>query len=157
MYEVMDGVRKLHVDGTLLAESSSRESYKDRWVEFRLFKTKSGVYVISRVGHSILYHSSDCATVTRNRLSAANLDDLSRDLKPCRNCSPDYADPQGVYPETPRPWLGTCQNARGVVSSLMKYDDNGTEYLTNVAKSLLEAASAVDEDINSEYNSEVID
>lgn len=157
MYDVMNGVRKLKVDGVILAESSSKAPYKDRWVEFTLFKTPSNLYVISRVGHSVLYHSSDCATVSRNRLSAANLDDLPKNLKPCNKCSPDYADPEGVYPETPRPWLGTCQTAKGVIASVMKEDNDGTLYLTNVAKTLLELASEVDEELNKEYNSEVID
>lgn len=157
MYEVMDGVRKLKVDGTLLAESSSQESYKDRWVEFRLFKTPSGVYVVSRVGHSRLYHAAECATVSRNKLSGINPDDLPKGLQPCSRCKPNWTDSEGVFPETPRPWVAQCQNARGVIASVMKYDENNnTEYLTNVARDLLEAASKVDDDIRDEYYTEVI-
>lgn len=156
MYDVMDGVRPLKVDGILLSESSSVAPYKDRWVEFRLFRTKSDIYVISRVGLSRLYHSTDCDTVTRNRLSAVNSDDLPKNLRPCGHCKPNWTDERGLFPETPRPWLGTCQTASGVLASLMKYDDNGTEYLTNVAKRLLEDASELDEGIKDAYYSEVI-
>lgn len=155
-FDVLDGVRPLQVVGYLLAESSSQESYKDRWVEFKLFRTKSDIFVVSRVGRSRLYHSADCSTKTKNSLRAVNVDELDKSLRPDPKCNPNWADPRGLFPETPRHWLVTCQTPRGVLQSVMK-DDGDTEYFTNVVKRLLEQASLVDEDIRAEYFSEVID
>ena len=147
MYHVRDGVRTLEFNGEKLAESSSREDRKPRWVEFELYKTPKGQYVLARIGVSVYYHAESCQTVTRNKLSAVDGSQLSGVYIPCDFCKPEKLDVEGVYPETPRYAAYVCSDAVSVVSSLMKQDKNRTEYLTNVARRLLMDASLVDEDI----------
>lgn len=146
-FSVRDGVRKLEFNGTKLAESSSRSPNKPRWVEFSVYRTPKGQYVISRIGYSIFYHAADCFTVARNNLSAVDGLTLSADYVACSTCKPSRVTIDGVFPETPRYAAWVCSDALGVVNSLMKEDDNGTEYLTNVARRLLVDASLLDEDI----------
>lgn len=162
-YSVRDGMRTLHFEGELLAESSSRIGTRPRWVEFKLYKTPAETYILSRVGVSIFFHAGDCQVVSRNRLSAVDGAELPVGSVPCPDCTPNLLDMDGVYPETPRFWAqssaknGRQSGAIGVIASLMKYDENGTEYLTNVARRLLEDASEVDEDLASAYASDYIE
>lgn len=146
-YHVRDGVRTLEFSGAKLAESSSRDPKKPRWVEFELYRTPKGQYVLSRVGMSVFYHSDKCQTVERNRLSAMDGAELSAAYIPCDVCKPDRLAIEGVYPETPRYAAYVCADAVSVVASLMKQDKNRTEYLTNVARRLLMDASAIDQQI----------
>lgn len=154
---VKDGVRSLEFNGELIAESSSKSRGKPRWVEFKLYRTESEIYVVSRVGVSNLYHTESCEVVTRNRLSAVDELELSPEYTPCRDCRPERISPDGVFPETPRSWAQVCQTPKGVIASLMKEDHNGTEYLTNVARRLLEEASIYDNEIKKAYLVEYID
>jgi hypothetical protein len=71
---------------------------------------------------------------------------LGPDATPCWDCTPDAFDDL-VAPEQPRYWAQVSETASGVVSSLYKYDDNDTRYLTNVAKRLLNDAARQDEDL----------
>lgn len=146
-FSVRDGVRKLEFDGVHLSESSSRLPKKPRWVEFSIYRTPKGQYVLSRVGFSIFYHSRECYTVSRNSLSPVDGLTLSAEYVACTTCQPSRSNEEGVFPETPRYAAWVCSDALGVVSSLMKEDDNGTEYLTNVARRLLVDASKLDADI----------
>lgn len=157
LYSVKDGVRTLKFEGELLAQSSSRIGTRPRWVEFRLFKTPKGTYVLSRTGVSVYFHSADCQVVSRNRLSAVDGAELPREYIACSDCKPSLLDTEGVYPETPRHWAQSSDLARGIVSALMKYDENGTEYLTNVARRLLEDAAEIDEGIDEAFKTDFIE
>lgn len=156
VFNIKDGARTLTIHGVHLAHSSSEAVNKPRWIEFDLYRANSGVYVISRVGMSLYYHRGSCKVVERNRLSPVPEEGLEVRAIPCQECRPPSVDPEGLYPETPRYWSQVCQNPRGVLDSLTKYDDNDTEYLTKVARRLLEKASEVDEGIRKEYLEEVI-
>lgn len=146
-YYVRDGVRTLEFNGVKLAESSSRDTKKPRWVEFELYRTPKNQYVLARIGVSVYYHSEDCQTVTRNKLSAVDGSELSAAYVPCDFCKPAKLDIDGVYPETPRYAAYVCADAVSVVASLMKQDKNRTEYLTNVARRLLTDAARLDQEI----------
>ena len=146
-YSVRDGVRTLEFDGVKLASSSSRLPNKPRWVEFEIYRTPRGQYVVSRIGYSVFYHAKECFTVTRNSLSPVDGLELAPEYIACSTCRPSRLDYDGVFPETPRPAAWVCSDALGVISSLMKVDDNGTEYLTNVARRLLMDAAEEDEHI----------
>ena len=50
MFEVKDGSRILQFSGRLLGESSSKRGDSTRWIEFKLYKTENGKYILSRVG-----------------------------------------------------------------------------------------------------------
>lgn len=156
-YKIKDGVRTLEVRGELLARSTSEDRYKDRWIEFELFRTYENVYVVSRVGRSRIYHAQDCSSVSRNRLSAVDPTTLNdRVYKGCGSCNPTFMDLDGVYPEVPRHHAQVSQTAEGVVAYLTQEDSNGSEYLTKVARNLLEEASKYDDDIYDAYMTEVI-
>ena len=156
-YAVKDGVRTLKFEGELLAQSSSRIGSRPRWVEFYLFRTPKGTYVISRIGVSRYYHSGACSVVARNRLSAIDEAELPSDAMPCIECRPSRFADDGVYPETPRYWAQHSEVPRGIVASLMKYDDNGIEYLTNVARRLLEDAAEIDEGIADAFYTDTLE
>lgn len=152
-YEVRDGVRTYRFNGQHLASSSSETPEKDRWVEFELYKTDDReVYIVSRIGYSRIYHGEDCEVVTRNRLSAVDpLTLVDKVYKPCHLCKPTFMDPRGVYPEVPRYHAQVCDTSDQVVNHLKKRDANDYEYLTKVARELLENASEIDEDIKDAY------
>lgn len=145
-FSVRDGVRRLEFNGVKLAESSSQLPKKPRWVEFSIYRTPTGQYVISRIGFSVFFHSAECYTVIRNGLTPRGGLTLPPEYMPCDNCKPALV-PDDIFPETPRYAAWVCSDALGVVSSLMKEDNNGTEYLTNVARRLLIDASKLDRDI----------
>lgn len=152
-YEVKDGVRIYRFSGHQLSKSTSETPDKDRWVEFELYKTNGReVYIVSRVGYSRIYHGEDCEVVTRNRLSAVDPLSLNDKVyKPCHLCKPTFMDIRGVYPEVPRYHAQVCDTADQVVNHLKKRDSNNYEYLTKVARELLEKASIADEDIKDAY------
>ena len=56
---VRDGPRELHFTGALLSQSSSFRPSKDRWVEFEIYRTDSGKFVIARVGRTIVDGEND--------------------------------------------------------------------------------------------------
>lgn len=149
MHVVRDGQRELEFDGTLLSSSSSRRPGSQRWVEFDLFRTIGGQYVLSRVGRSTCFHRPDCAVVSRNRNSdLQSPSSLEQGSTACRECRPSAHD-ELVAPEQPRYWAQVSETPSGVVSSLYKYDEDGTRYLTHVAKRLLADAASQDEHIRS--------
>ena len=157
-YKVKDGVRTYKFFGDLLASSSSESADKDRWVEFELYKTDGReVYIVSRIGHSRVYHSADCDVVSRNRLSGVDPLDLNdKRYEPCKLCKPTFMDTRGVFPEVPRYHAQVCDTAEQVIDHLKKKDENSYVYLTKVARVLLEDASKLDEDIRDAYFMEEI-
>lgn len=155
MYEVKDGSRILQFSGRLLGESSSQKRDSLRWIEFKLYKTESGSYVLSRVGVSLVFHSSTCALVKRYGLSESSPFDLKGEALPCEECEPSYDMPI-VFPEKDRTWAQVSEEAEPVLEALYKYDQNGARYLTHVAQRLLEQASDRDEQIDRIYRVEMI-
>lgn len=158
IYTIKDGHRNIKVSGEILAESSSGDGYKPRWVEFTLYKTDSGAYVVHRVGRSRLYHDESCSVVARNHLTPSYpLEDLAPGIyTPCSDCRPNWGDPEGVYPEVDRHHAQVCQTPQGVLNYLTKEDSDRSRYLTRVARELLEEASYNDSGINDAYEGEVI-
>lgn len=156
-FSVRDGVRTRPFEGIKLAESSSRVHGRPRWVEFALYVTPKGQYVVSRIGYSVFYHAKSCHTVVRNNLSAVDGLELAGEYIPCSTCRPTRTEEDGVFPETPRFAAWVCPDAGSVVSSLMQEDDNRIEYLTNVARRLLLDASTLDSDIEYAFNVDPIE
>jgi hypothetical protein len=148
-HQVRDGARTLEFEGTLLAHSSSWRAGAQRWVEFFLYKTASGTYVLSRVGLSLLFHRTDCAIVRRNKLKLAEAAGLDEGSAPCEICSPERTGT--ICPERPRYWAQVYEEAQGVIEGCWKYDEHGAHYYTMVARRLLEEASKTDSDIESAY------
>lgn len=155
MYEVKDGSRTLKFEGDHLAMSSSWREGSDRWIEFDLYRTTSGSYVLSRVGVSLIYHGSACPLVKRYGLQEESVTVLDRDAKPCNECRPTLDLPL-VFPEKQRSWAQVKETPEAVLKSLYKYDEDGSRYLTKVAERLLNEASDEDDDIRSIYQVELI-
>lgn len=156
MFAVQDGTRTLKFEGVSLAQASSFSPDKLRWVEFELFKTARGLYVLSRIGKSVVYHHATCPIVRRNNIDPVPADVVSLNMEPCDRCRPTRED-ELLYPESSRKWAQVSDSSAGVVESLKQVDRFGTEYLTEVAKELLIKASRVDEKISSAYYVEFID
>lgn len=155
MYEVRDGARTLTFEGALLGESSSYRRGSTRWIEFELYKTESGSYVLSRVGVSLVFHSGACELVNKYGLHDASVADLSEDATPCEQCSPTF-EAQLVFPEKYRYWAQVSDDPQAVLDALYKYDEGGARYLTWVARRVLEEAADNDPEIDSVYRVEHI-
>ena len=157
MLEVRDGRRKLRFEGMLLGYSTSYRPDSERWVEFSLFRTTGGEYVLSRVGMTVLYHSAGCSISDRAGLPPVPRAALPPNRQPCRVCRPheDRGD-SAVCVEVPRYWAQTSASAAGVVDALYQRDESGARYLTGVAKRLLEEAAEADHGISESYDVEII-
>ena len=155
MFEVKDSARTLQFKGKLLSESSSWRRDSTRWIEFALYKTDNGSYVLSRIGVSIIYHGAACELVRRYNLTEINADDLRENSIPCEQCSPSRSAVM-VFPEQYRYWAQVSDDPNAVLDALYKYDEGGARYLTKVAERLLEDASEIDKGIESIYRVELI-
>lgn len=149
-YQVRDGDRTLEFTGVLLAESTSQRRGNSRWIEFELYRTRAGSYVLARVGCSVVFHAQGCGLVSQYRLKTG---ELHPQATPCDNCNPGYNE-EVLYPEKMRYWAQVMEQPAAVLEALMKYDSDGARYLTNVAQRLLAAASEGDPKIAQAYRVE---
>lgn len=158
MYTIQNGKRLLRFNGDKLAHSSSRNKQSLRWVEFTLYRTTNGQYVLERTGISLVYHSVNCPVTRRNNSTVTPLpsESISDSMVPCHECHPLKDDEQYLVPESARHRAQICQTAASVIASLKQLDDNNTEYLTNVATRLLEQASEIDPLISDAFYVEYI-
>ena len=156
MIAVKDGNRTLYVDGELLGSSTSYRHGSTRWIEFKLYKTISGQYVLSRVGVSIVYHGAACGLVINYNLQEMSREHLEINSIPCERCSPDDSI-ELIFPEKNRYWAQVSEQPSAVLDALYKYDDNGARYLTNVAQRLLEDSAKKDKNIADVYRFEIIE
>jgi hypothetical protein len=155
MIEVRDGARTLQFDGLLLGESSSFKRGSTRWIEFKLYRTESGSYILSRVGVSLVFHGAACPLVKRYGLQEISVSNISAQALQCEECYPTE-EAELVFPEKNRYWAQVSEEPTAVLDALYKYDDGGARYLTNVAQRLLEEASKSDEKIAAIYKIEII-
>lgn len=155
MIEVKDGARTLQFNGKLLGKSSSWRRGSTRWIEFELYRTESGSYILSRVGVSLVYHGASCSLVKRYGLNEVSFEELSKEALPCEECSPTQ-EAELVFPEKNRHWAQVSEEPIAVLDALYKFDEGGARYLTNVAQRLLEDASKADDKIASIYKFEII-
>lgn len=155
MFEVKDGARTLQFNGTLLGKSSSWRKGSTRWIEFELYRTESGSYILSRIGVSLVFHGAACPLVRRYSLQESGSSSLLEDATPCEECSPTF-EADLVFPEKYRYWAQVSEEPTAVLDALYKYDDGGARYLTNVAQRLLEEAAKTDPAIAETYRYEII-
>lgn len=159
MIVVKDGNRVIKFSGEKIAHSTSYDRCKARWIEFNLFITDGGNYVLSRIGASRLVHTVPCSTVERNKIKEVPANDIEYDNAViCSECqSLERGTSTVVYPEVPRYWASVSDCAESVVDHLYKEDYNGNRYMTDVAKRLLEEALKKDPHIADAYLTEYID
>ena len=160
MFQVNDGDRVLRFEGELLAHSSSYHSGSHRWVEFDLYRTEGGSYVVSRVGYSNLFHAAGCPIVNKRRHQPAQVATLTENSVPCDVCNPsmsiDEHAHEMIYPERPLPWAQAAADAEAAIEALAQYDVDGNRYFTHVARSLIRDAADVDDALKDAYYVEVI-
>lgn len=155
MFEVKDSARTLQFNGRLLSESSSWRRGSTRWIEFELYKTENGSYILSRVGVSVVFHGAACPLVKRYGLTEVNATELTEDAVPCDECNASQSAVM-VFPEKYRYWAQVSEEPEAVLDALYKQDVSGARYLTHVAQRLLEDAAEVDAKIDEVYRVEVI-
>lgn len=155
MYEVKDGSRTLQFKGKRLGSSSSWRRGSTRWIEFELYKTENGSYILSRVGVSLVFHGAACPLVKRYNLVESYPEALKEEATPCEECYPSRGLPV-IFPEKDRTWAQVSEDPEAVLEALYKYDQGGARYLTNVAQRLLEQASVADDKIDKIYRVELI-
>jgi|TARA_R110000796_G_scaffold180209_2_gene296808 hypothetical protein len=155
MMEVKDGPRTLQFNGKLLAESTSERPDSLRWIEFKLYKTESGSYILSRVGVSLMFHGAACYLVKKYNLQETSTDNLHDEAVSCEECNPDESAVL-VFPEKNRYWAQVSDKPDSVLIALYKQDQGGARYLTGVAQRLLNSASEVDTALAAVYNYEII-
>ena len=155
VFEVKDGTRTLQFNGKLLAESTSWRRGSTRWIEFELYKTENGAYILSRIGISLVIHGAACPLVKRYGLNEVPYVNVDADSVPCEQCEPT-SEVDLVFPEKPRYWAQVSEEPDAVLEALYKYDQGGARYLTKVAERLLEDASAKDKGIEKMYRIELI-
>jgi hypothetical protein len=151
MQEVRDGARILQFEGTSIASSSSQRPGAYRWIEFNLFKTIGGQYILSRIGRSLLFHQEPCLVIKRNNLRPG---DPVPGVVPCDLCHPELGNGAAVYLEQPRYWAQVSDSPEAVLEALYKYDDAGARYLTRVAENLVRDASLADKAMDLAYRVE---
>lgn len=136
MPQVKDGTQVLTFQGDLLAKSSSWKAGNYRWVEFELYRTAKGAYVLGRIGVSLLFHDPKCTVVQRNNLKPIPAEELADSAVECEECDPalDLAE---VCPEKFRYWAQVSDTPQAVIDALYKYDASGARYLTTVARNLV--------------------
>lgn len=155
MFSVKDGDRTLQFNGTLLAKSSSERRGAYRWIEFELYRTESGSYILSRIGVSLIFHGAACTLVSKYHLNEKPNYELENRAIPCEECQPDDTLDL-VFPEKYRYWAQVSDKPDAVLDSLYKYDNNGARYLTSVAQRLLKDAAKVDFEVAEIYNLEIV-
>lgn len=156
VHEVRDGNRVYKFDGELLAKSSSWHRGQYRWVEFELYRTKSGSYILGRTGQTVLFHRPTCAIVKRNSIKPSSVDELTNEHIECDECDPrDDADE--VCIEKPRYFALVSDSPEAILEALYKYDASGARYLTHVAQRLIQEAGELDAELDRAYRVEYID
>lgn len=155
MFEVKDGARTLQFNGMLLGKSTSWRKGSTRWIEFELYRTEGGSYILSRIGVSLVYHGAACLLVKKYSLTEVPATGISEDSIPCETCEPTL-EADLLFPEKHRYWAQVYEDPMNVLDALYKHDDNGVEYLTNVAQRLLDAAAKSDPEIAEVYHYEII-
>jgi hypothetical protein len=157
MYEVKNNNhRVIKFDGVLLAFSTSYRPGAPRWIEFSLYRTTGGTYVLSRVGETRVFHTLGCTLTERGGLRPIPRAALNEGSVPCNICHPEHAVDDEVAPELPRYWAQTSESPEGIIEGLYKYDESGSRYLTGVAERLLMEAAELDEELAEAYRVERI-
>jgi hypothetical protein len=155
VFEVRDGSRTLQFNGRVLGKSSSWRRGSTRWIEFSLYRTENGSYILSRVGVSLIFHGAACDFVKTYGLIESSVKELEEDATPCEECNPTLSLPI-IFPEKYRYWAQVSETPKPVLEALYKYDYNGAKYLTRVAQRLLEEAAENDENVDLIYRIEMI-
>lgn len=91
-YQITDQRGETHdFDGELIAESSTDDGEKARWIEFKLYRLDKGGWCVHRLSDSVLYHRGDTACRTQKQARPGQpgfATDLAEGSEPCAVCKP---------------------------------------------------------------------
>lgn len=163
-WSVRDGAtRKIEFDGTMLAEVSSRRSGAPRWTELRLYKTDSGIFVLEKVGRSVVLHAPDCREILPDAPPLPRFQEVHPGSDPadgtfwfCESCGRRAAaDITKLLVEADRHWALVSETPDEIVESLYRRK-GGARSLPRMSIDLLEEASAASPELSHAYSVEVI-
>lgn len=159
--EVRDGSRRIAFEGTLIAYVTSAGGSKSRWSEYSLYRTVTGVYVLQKVGFSLVVHMPSCHEIvgSLNRFQEEN---PGRDPMDgwwlCESCctkSRGPVDITALLVENDRYWATTSENPDRIVDALFRRKE-GARHLPRLSIELLEQAARVDSKIAEAFRIERI-
>lgn len=154
-YRIKNGNRIYAFDGTLLSSSTSQRQDSYRWVEFNLYITFGGSYVLERIGQTDIFHHIDCEVVERNKLKYNPEDQNLQDRHvPCEICDPDEDD--DIVLEKPRYFALVSEYPAAILEALHKKAGDGARYMTYVTQRLIEDAALHDKRLAKAYSVEYI-
>lgn len=160
-FRVRDGqTREIKFDGELLGEVSSRRSRAPRWTELRLFRTDSGIYVLEKVGASVVVHAPNCPNIIgslpRFQEEHPGADPADGSWWICERCG-DMAvqNITTMLVETSRHWATIADNAAQVVDALYRRKD-GARSMPRISLDLLDEAGKADPAILDAFSSESV-
>ena len=158
-YEVQDGSRMLTFEGELLGSVTSQRPSSPRWSEYRLYKTVGGVYVLEKVGRSIVVHQPGCTKIVEalNRFQTTN---PGRDPEDgwwfCESCIFDGRyDLTALLVEADRHWVIVSTEADQIIDALYR-KKSGARSLPRLSLDLLDQVARVDDRIGGAFRVERI-
>jgi len=149
-YQVRDGLKLLRFNGVLLGHVSSQQD-QPRWTEMSVYKTKplpghvNGLYVLEKVGRSVLTHVPECKEMFPNlpRFQAAHPGDDPDIGYEYHDCVPDEYDFPSLLVEEDRYWATQCNTSEAVVEALYRRRGN-SQHLPRISLDLLEIVERAD-------------
>lgn len=134
--------------GELMAESSSDDGERARWIDLALYRLESGGWAVHRASRSTLYHSisTSCRTPKQARPGVrSTASELLEDSVPCDACRPPEREAMrtGTEPvriEIDRHNVHFLDTEKQVVDDLTIDRRTGTPYWSQPVVELLTAA-----------------
>ena len=153
-YQVKHGPRVFDFDGERIASSTSKTSESIRWVDFNLYVTAAGSYVLERIGQSDVFHKLGCEVAERNSLKFTPGDELEERHVACKECDPDEYNDVLVL-EKPRYFGVWSEKPEDIIDALHRKKE-GVKYMTLVTERLIEEASEYDKRLEKAFRIEYI-
>lgn len=163
-HKLRDGHRVVYVTGAMLGEADSQSGEEVRWTELTLYRTTRGNYVLQKIGRSDVFHTPECKRQSKGRkydslqgawdytLATGDAEPDNRTMEeryvPCEDCDPDH-DVAPVFAERDIFSIATYNSAKALFDALHRRDarDANAQYLSRVARELLEKASDKDDGV----------
>jgi hypothetical protein len=140
-HQVRDGTRLLSFEGDVLATISSQRD-DPRWTEMTLYRTVSGVYILEKVGRSVVTHMPGCSEIrgTIPRFQAAHPGDDPDEGYTYHRCVPEEYDFTALLVEEDRYWAFQTREPEDIVEALYR-KRAGSRHLPRIGIDLLEQVS----------------
>ena len=149
-HQVRDGIKLLRFNGVLLGHVSSQND-QPRWTEMSVYKTSpltehpDGMYVLEKVGRSVLTHAPGCGDIIGNipRFQAAHPGDDPDIGYEYHHCVPEEYDFPSLLVEEDRYWATQCATSDAVVEALYRRRGD-SRHLPRISLDLLEQVERAD-------------